>query len=184
LRSSKIGTIIDEWYANNREEALSLVRAFCSFKQQYEKIPMFSSNGEIHWENGWISPLDAISIYGYLANKNPRYYVEVGSGNTTIFAAQSIHDNNLRTKIISIDPFPRAGIDRLCHKIYRLSFEDMDLDFFASLSAEDILLLDNSHRSFPNSDVTVFFTEVLPRLPSGILYTMHDIFLPMDYPEE
>ena len=29
----------------------------------------------------------------------------------------------------------------------------------------------------------MFFTEVLPSLPEGILYGMHDIFLPEDYPE-
>jgi hypothetical protein len=59
----------------------------------------------------------------------------------------------------------------------------MALDFFDTLTAEDIIIVDDSHRSFPNSDVTVWFTEILPRLPSGILYAMHDIFLPMDYYE-
>jgi hypothetical protein len=42
--------------------------------------------------------------------------------------------------------------------------------------------MDGSHRSFMNSDVTVFFLEVLPRLQSGVLVHMHDIFLPEDYP--
>ena len=159
------------------------MRKFCSFKQQYEKTPFdLSVNGAPRWNNNFIPPFDAISIYGFLALHNPRYYVEVGSGNTTMFAAQSIRDNDLRTKIISIDPFPRSEIDKLCHKVYRVPFEDMDLSFFDTFSAEDILLIDNSHRSFPNSDVTVFFTEVLPRLPAGMLYTLHDIFLPMDYP--
>ena len=100
-----------------------------------------------------------------------------------MFATQAIHDNNLRTKVISIDPFPRVGIDELCYLIYRMPFENMDIDFLVNLSSEDILLIDNSHRSFPNSDVTVFFTEVLQRLSSGICYAMHDIFLPCDYPE-
>jgi hypothetical protein len=99
-------------------------------------------------------------------------------------AAQAIRDNNLRTKIISIDPQPRAGIDKLCHKIYRTPLENMDLNFFTTLTSEDILLIDNSHRCFPNSDVTVFFTEILPKLPSGLLYTLHDIVLPRDYPED
>ena len=185
LEKSKIGEILNEWYTNNKDDVRALVQNFCLFKQHYEKIPLeLSSNVTPNWFNGWITPFDAISIYGFLALKNPRYYVEVGSGNTTLFAAQSIRDNNLRTKIVSIDPFPRADIDSLCYKLYRMPFEDMDVDFFSTLSAEDILLLDNSHRSFPNSDVTVFFTEVLPRLQTGTLYAMHDIFLPMDYPEE
>jgi len=182
LRTSKIGNLMKEWYNNNLEEIISLIIKFCSYKQAYEKIPLsLSSNSKPHWKNGWISPLDAISIYGFLALRNPRYYVEVGSGNTTLFAAQSIQDNNLRTKIISIDPYPRADIDKLCYKIYRVPLEDMDLNFFDNLSNEDILLIDNSHRSFPNSDVTVFFTEILPRLTPNILYCLHDIFLPNDY---
>lgn len=164
---------------------IKLVKKFCSYREFYEKIPLtYNQENNLQWINGWIPPFDAISIYAFLAINNPRYYVEVGSGNTTLFAAQSIKDNNLRTKIISIDPYPRVGIDKLCHKIYRIPLEDMNLDFFATLSPEDILLVDNSHRSFPNSDVTVFFTEILPLLPKGLLYTMHDIFLPFDYPKE
>ena len=46
-------------------------------------------------------------------------------------------------------------------------------------------VIDNSHRSFQNSDVTVFFTEILPcRLKTGCHYGIHDIFLPSDYPVE
>ena len=183
LRESKIGEIMDNWYADNKNETIELVRKFCSFKEFYKNIPIRSPLASSpQWGNVWIPPLDAISIYGFLAIHNPRYYVEVGSGNSTLFAAQAIRDHNLRTKIISIDPFPREEIDKICDKIYRVPLEDMDIDFFSTLSAEDILLVDNSHRSFPNSDVTVFFTEVLPKLPSGILYTIHDICLPFDYP--
>jgi hypothetical protein len=32
-----------------------------------------------------------------------------------------------------------------------------------------------------NSDVTVFFLEILPRLRPGVLVHIHDIFLPLDY---
>lgn len=185
LKESQIGIFIEKWYSDNKNEIIELVQKLISFRENYDKIPLdFVSNSSPHWMNVMIPPLDAISIYGFLAIHNPRYYVEVGSGNTTLFAAQSIRDNNLRTKIISIDPFPRREIDDICEKIYRIPLEEMNLDFFAELSNEDILLVDNSHRSFPNSDVTVFFTEILPKLPSGILYTIHDIFLPFDYPEQ
>jgi hypothetical protein len=86
--------------------------------------------------------------------------------------------HNLRTKIISIDPHPRAEIDQICDEIFRIPFEDMDLSFFNRLTSEDIFIIDNSHRALPNSDVTVFFTEVLPELPAGLLYALHDIALP------
>jgi len=185
LKSSQIGEIINSWYAENKQEALSLMSQLVSYKKEYEQISFNTqSNGVPQWDNIFISPFDAMSIYGLIALKNPRFYVEVGSGNTTLFAAQSIRDNKLRTKIISIDPYPRADCNDLCYELYRIPFEEMDLSFFEKLTADDILLVDNSHRSFTNSDVTVFFTEVLPKLPSGLLYTIHDIFLPDDYPEE
>jgi hypothetical protein len=44
--------------------------------------------------------------------------------------------------------------------------------------------VDNSHRSFQNSDVTVFFTEILPTLSAGVLFGIHDIWTPNDYPAE
>jgi hypothetical protein len=33
-----------------------------------------------------------------------------------------------------------------------------------------------------NCDATVFFLEVLPRLPTGVLVGVDDVFLPWDYP--
>jgi hypothetical protein len=42
--------------------------------------------------------------------------------------------------------------------------------------------MDGSHRVLMNSDATVFFLEVLPRLKPGVVVHMHDIFLPNDYP--
>lgn len=128
--------------------------------------------------------MDSISLYSLLAINNPRRYVEVGSGNSTMFASQAIRDHGLRTSIVSIDPFPRANIDSICDRVIRAPCEDVPAGFFESLTSDDILFIDNSHRSFPNSDVPVFFTEILPHLPSRMTYGIHDIFLPWDYPDE
>ena len=62
--------------------------------------------------------------------------------------------------------------------------EDCDLSLFDQLKAGDILFFDGSHRSFTNSDVTVFFLELMPRLKPGVIVHIHDIFLPSDYPPE
>ena len=63
------------------------------------------------WENGWFPALDAVTLYGLVATRNPRWYVEVGSGNSTRFVRRAIRDHGLRTRILSIDPGPRAEID-------------------------------------------------------------------------
>ena len=67
-----------------------------------------------------------------------------------------------------VDPFPRVEIDQLCDVVHRVGLEDLDLRVFDELTSKDIVFIDNSHRSFPNSDVTVFFLEVLGRLPKGL----------------
>jgi Flp pilus assembly protein TadD len=134
------------------------------------------------WDNGWLSPIDAASVYGFLASRNPRRYVEIGSGNSTMFARRAIADHQLQTQIISIDPSPRVGIDTICDRVVRSRLEHVDLSIFADLGRDDMIFCDNSHYSFQNSDVTVFFLEVLPRLKHGPLIGVHDIFLPYDYP--
>jgi hypothetical protein len=136
------------------------------------------------WINDHIPGLDGVCIYGFLAVSNPRHYVEVGSGNSTKFARQAIKDHGLRTRIVSIDPSPRAEVDGICDEVMRTTCERVEPSFFEQLGAEDILFVDNSHRAFPNSDVTVFFTDILPALSPGVLFGIHDIWTPNDYPDE
>jgi hypothetical protein len=139
---------------------------------------------EPFWINGWMPGLDGVALYGFLASNNPSLYVEVGSGNSTKFARKAIADHKLRTKIISIDRHPRAEIDGICDEVIRQPLEDLDLQIFNRLDAQDILYIDNSHRVFMNSDVMVFFLDVLPGLEPGVLVQIHDINLPYDYPKD
>lgn len=136
------------------------------------------------WDNPWFPPFDGVALYGLLALHKPRRYIEVGSGISTRFARQAIQDFQLATTIISIDPHPHNPVEGLCDEVIVQRAENMPQEFWQSLSANDMVFIDNSHRSFPGSDVTVFFTEVLPSLPSGVIYGIHDIFLPNDYPAE
>jgi len=137
---------------------------------------------EPFWNNAWFSVLDAASLYGFLLSRKPKRYIEIGSGYCTMFARHAIRTGNLPTKIASIDPQPRAEIDRLCDRVIRMPLERCDLNIFHDLEPGDVLFFDGSHRVFANSDVTVFFLEILPRLKPGVLVHVHDIFLPADYP--
>ena len=137
---------------------------------------------EPRWRQGWIPPLDGISIYGAIARQRPSVYLEVGSGNSTKFAARAIRDLGLDTRIISIDPQPRAEIDDIATTIVRQPLEEIDLEIFNQVSDGDIVFFDGSHRCLQNSDVTVFFIDVLPMLKAATLVGIHDIFWPNDYP--
>jgi predicted O-methyltransferase YrrM len=159
-------------------------RRFADFSNAFAAIEQSAAaSHNPSWVNDWISPLDAISLYGFAAQRNPEIFLEVGSGMSTKFVARAIRDQRLRTKIVSIDPNPRSEIDALCSSIIRAPLEQSDLSVFATLQPNDMVFFDGSHRSFPGSDATVFFLEVLPTIPPGVLVGIHDIFLPHDYPE-
>jgi hypothetical protein len=137
-----------------------------------------------YWECGWMSPLDLMVLYSTVVSQAPRTYLEIGSGTSTAFVRDAITRHDLPTRIVSIDPQPRAEIDQICDTVVRSSLEEADLGIFDELQAGDVVLLDGSHRSFTNSDVTVAFLDVLPRLPAGVVLGIDDIYLPCDYPAE
>lgn len=134
----------------------------------------------IDWKNHFIPAVDALSLM-WAATRAKATYMEVGSGNSTLFAKAALEVFESGTSIVSIDPQPRVGIDRLCDEVIREPLENIDLTLFDRLEPGDTLFVDNSHRSFMNSDVTAFMLDVLPRLKPGVLVGIHDIFLPFDY---
>jgi hypothetical protein len=139
--------------------------------------------GEPGWMGGPINPLDTALLYYFVTQYKPNTYLEIGSGVTTLFAARAKRDHQLPTQIVSIDPSPRTWVDPVCDEILRQPFETTDLSVFERLVPGDIVFMDGSHRTFMNSDVTVFMLDVIPRLKAGVLIHFHDIFLPYDYPQ-
>src|SRR4029453_9997100 len=108
-----------------------------------------------------------------IASLKPNLLIEVGSGYSTRFARAAIQANSPATRLISIDPSPRAEISLLCDESIKTPLEDVNQGVFARLQSGDILFIDNSHRAFQNSDVTVFFVEILPNLPKGCVLHIH-----------
>ena len=171
---------------SGRKEYAALLSKMLSYTSQFQDIKKSGSDSDpLHptWNNGYLPGLDIMGIYTLLAEIKPRKYIEVGSGYSTKVAYRAKQQNNLDTEIISIDPQPRAEIDKLADKIIREPFENTDFRFINDLDENDILFIDNSHRILPNSDSLVFFLEVLPFLKKGVIVHLHDIYLPFDYPQ-
>jgi hypothetical protein len=165
-------------YARTLQACLNYQTSFATIARDYE------SDSVPYWSSGWMSPLDLMVLYSTVAEAAPRTYLEIGSGTSTAFVRHAINHHGLPSRIVSIDPDPRADIDRLCDQVIRTTLEDADLSIFDGLQAGDVVLLDGSHRSFTNSDVTVAFLDVVPRLPEGVILGIDDIYLPYDYPPE
>ena len=156
-----------------------------AFAQDLRAIERTSSDArEPSWINGFVPGLDGVALYALLRERKPRHYLEIGSGNSTKFVARAKRDGALDTTIVSIDPHPRAEVDGLCDAIIRRPLETAGAQVFDELESGDIVFFDGSHRTFTSSDSTVFFLEVLPKLPIGTIVGIHDVFLPDDYPPD
>lgn len=172
-------------FKGEHESYRARLEAFLPLVDALKAIPLGEADTTTPWwHNGWYQGLDAVALYGTLAVDRPRRYLEVGSGNSTKFVRRAITDHGLPTTITSIDPRPRAEIDALCDRVVRTPFEEADLSIIDELDDGDVFFVDGSHRVFENSDATVAFIDVLPRLRPGVLVHIHDIFLPWDYPPQ
>jgi SAM-dependent methyltransferase len=140
-------------------------------------------NHEPYFEDAsYFSHLDAVALYLLVAHYRPQQIIEIGSGTSTKYMRRAVKDGGLATRIVSIDPHPRAEIDAICDRIVRKNVLDVPVDFFRSLGPNDFLFVDGSHLVFAGTDAPYIFFEILPILAPGVIIHFHDIFLPEDYP--
>lgn len=180
---------IAEKLALFRKNHKDFIRSLGALGDFFTKIPAEEPSGQgcssvPYWSNSYMPPGDAIALCGFLVKYNPPVYMEIGSGNSTKFARAAISHFNLRTKIISIDPYPRAEIDSLCDDVVRAPLQMVPISVFQKLGKNNILFIDGSHRCLQNSDVTYTFMEILPNINPAVILHFHDIFWPHDYPAE
>ena len=177
---ARLAAILERGRSRYRET----LEGILDYRADLCRIPRDGNAGstEPHWINVWLPGLDAAALYGILRRLRPARYFEVGSGHSTAFARRAIRDGELTTRIVSIDPAPRRAIEDVCDRVHRERLENVGPELFDELEAGDVLFVDSSHYCFMNSDATVVFLDVLPRLRPGVWVQLHDIFLPYDYP--
>ncbi len=169
-----------------RERYRELLLDFAGHIDQLARIPVEgpADGPEPNWVNDYFPGLDSVALYGLVARHRPRLYMEVGSGNSTKFVRRAVRDHGLSTRVVSIDPHPRAEVDALCNEVIRQPLEDVDPTVVDQLQSGDVLFIDGSHRVFMNSDVVAVFLDFMPRLQAGVHVHIHDIWIPSDYPPE
>ncbi len=176
--------VLSSWFSAHAPQYEAFLEEMARSLPRLASIPVQFSEQRFP-EPAWFSvpfaPFDSLALYTMVRLLKPQTYLEIGSGISTCFVAKAVRDHNLQTRIISIDPEPRRPIDAICDEVIRDGLETCELDRFDRLQPGDIVFFDGSHRSFMNSDVTVFMIDILPRLKPGVVVHVHDITLPWDY---
>jgi predicted O-methyltransferase YrrM len=142
-----------------------------------------------YYKNIFFNDTDAIILYGIIRTFSPKKIIEIGSG----FSSAVILDTNeffFKNKITCtfVEPYPDRLLSLLKKEetncsIMREFVQDVDLNLFKELEANDILFIDSSHVSKIGSDVNFLFFEVLPVLKKGVIVHIHDICFPFEYPQ-
>src|SRR5262249_52745235 len=113
---------------NGLLEYQQTLESFLPFLQQLLQIPRDPNPerpADPAWINGFFPGLDSLSLFGFVSTLKPKLLMEIGSGNSTKFAAKAKSLNSSHTRIVSIDPYPRVEIDRLCDEIVRSPLESV-----------------------------------------------------------
>ena len=147
-------------------------------------IPAEATAPAARWNQDWFPRLDAACAYALVRERRPNLIAEIGSGHSTRFLARAVQDSGGATRIVAVDPEPRAPIALPGVEHIRATLQDAGDAPFDALASGDMLFVDSSHVLMPGSDVDIVLNRLLPALPAGVLVHLHDVFLPEAYPQE
>ena len=172
-------------------EQMNLLRELSSF---YPDLP-FAETKQVglryYYGNDLYCHCDAILLYAMIRHFRPKRIIEAGSG----FSSSVILDTNDRfmsgaVRVELIEPYPDrlysllTPKDRTTVVVHEKKLQEMPLEYFQSLDANDILFIDSSHVSRVAGEVNFYMFEILPLLKPGVLIHIHDIFNGFEYPRK
>ncbi|HTS17255.1 MAG TPA: class I SAM-dependent methyltransferase [Verrucomicrobiae bacterium] len=174
------------------DHQLEVAREVAGFVEELRNVPEESSDpATYYWQNPMWNNADALVQYGLVRSRKPQRYIEIGCGWSSLLLKKALLRNEregaTRAEVTLIEPYPRAEILSTLPSHWRQipsMLQRAPLTVFDDLRTGDMLFFDGSHCAKVGSDVCWFFFRVLPRLHSGVLIHIHDIFYPDEYPEE
>ncbi len=145
---------------------------------------------DFFWDNGAFSHSDAAFYYSLIQLVQPKRIIEVGAGNSTKLAINSLLklQRNVSQILSIVEPYPSDDLLKCAEKydikIIDSKIQDVSIDIFEQLKEDDIIFYDGSHVSKYGSDVNYFLFTILPILNKGVFVHIHDIFLPDEMPKK
>lgn len=158
------------------------------YGDELREVPLHTTDATTpYYANPSFAAPDAQVYHSLLRLFRPRRVLEIGSGQSTRFAARALALNRAegaKGELVAIEPFEAPELEQLGARVIRERVEEADGEVFTELRPGDVLFIDSSHVVQPGGDVVLLLLDVLPALPPGVLVHVHDVFTPGDYPEE
>jgi len=171
------------------EQRALICRLGTRFKAELAELAGKPAPAGFDFANPYFGGLDAAAYYALVRDLEPSLVVEIGSGYSTQIASKALERNahvGKPGRLVCIEPYPEQRLTGSGAKfeLHEIKVQDLPLEFFGQLNANDILMIDSSHVATVGSDVCVELLDILPRLKSSVWIHIHDIFFPTDYPVE
>ncbi len=173
--------------------ALELVRELQPLARELDDIPYEADSRSPFWFSpqfiGTFPDFDAAILYSIVRRLKPKRYIEVGCGYSSIISSHALkrnHAEGIACDAVYADPEPRLPMSQVLSygRMIRQRVQDLPLELFAQLRADDVLFIDTSHVLKIQSDTEHELLRLLPSLAPGVWIHIHDIFTPYDYPED
>ncbi len=162
-----------------------LAELVSEYGDEYAALPTYEEHKAIDIGPGF-TLVDAMVLYMTLRDLKPKQYVEVGSGFSTYYSWLAIEKNRqegVDCDFRVVDPFPRDRLRELDNVQVRQSpAQAVELEFFTSLGAGDVLFIDTTHVLKVGGEVAFLYLEVVPRIAPGVTVHAHDIHFPYNTP--
>jgi predicted O-methyltransferase YrrM len=144
-----------------------------------------------HWGEGPYPRGDAVVLLVMIGTARPRRIIEIGSGfSSAAMLDAAEHFALTELQLTCIDP-NAARLRRLLRpqdeqrvEVLEQQVQNVPLERFRELGANDILFIDSSHVLKTGSDLHYELFSILPTLNEGVLVHFHDIFDSFEYPRE
>jgi len=171
----------------NTAGQLELIRKF-DYREELLAIPLEKRDaGSAAYHNHAFESGDAEMLYNMIRYFKPRRIVEIGCGQSTLFALLAENRNREDNPThachhICVEPYEQPWLEKIGVELIRERIEKLDVSIIEALEENDILFIDSSHVLRPQGDVVHEYLLLLGLLRPGVIVHVHDIFTPRDYP--
>lgn len=174
----------------NEDRQHELLYEFVKYFDEYDAPPKAIPTRRYYYDNKLFGFNDGFTLYAFMRCFQPARVVEIGSGFSSALMLDMKEDGLVQSRFTFIEPRPAVlnqrlnDLDKRSVTIIEEWIQNVDLDVFSSLNAGDLLFVDTSHVVKIGSDLSLIFFGILPRVKSGVMVHIHDVYWPFEYPKE